>query len=283
MMRTYARYSIRIGIAAACLLGWGNAGYLQRAPAQSLSDYLTNPHGANAYLVSAPSATASGSGTTWDLLENLNGAPNLYGPTGGNPKEDILYEGAQISADSVQWYGQTAQWTFTLPSYISPSNVASAYFTSSMVADDIYHTTPPVDPDFAYNVWTYTGSQTTTPTNNVTALGTFANLPHGSPSGGPFTNWTTSGNFAVTNPSSSPTYTLVTHFDPQPFLIGYPQEWIGINTIDLHLTLNSPVDLSPSTPAPEPPFFQMAGLLGLGGLCWMRRRLPSLRPRSVVA
>lgn len=122
-----------------------------------------------------------------------------YGAADG--RADILYN------------GEVGTWNITLPPNVAGARVQSAFFRVSLIADDHYNA------DLAqYNlaVWV-----------NGNALGSStANLPHGSPYGGRFVNWTQRDySIALAAPPYSISFSNTSSLS----------NWFGVDWIELHL------------------------------------------------
>lgn len=138
------------------------------------------------------------------LRKELSGYPN-YGVVDG--RSDVLYT------------GEAATWRFTLPSTIDPATVQSAFFRVAMIADDHYA----VDLNaYSLAIWT----------NEAVRIAPGpARLPHGSPYGSPFTNWT-ERQYDVCLAPSAYSFTMA---NPSKTDSG---DWEAVDWVELHLLVN---------------------------------------------
>lgn len=188
--------AVKLYVALCFCLAWV-AGHAQaQEPPPNNVTFFTDP-------TPAVTIIPRGDGSEVILHKELSAYGN-YGAADG--RADILYT------------GEVATWNFGLPQDVDPATVRSAFFRTSLIADDHYGV--PLD-QFFLSVWT-----------NRNYLGNSpADLPHGSPFGTRFTNWV-ERDYATT--TATPPYS-VTLFNTSA--IG---GWYAIDWIELHLITGPP-------------------------------------------
>jgi hypothetical protein len=181
-------------------------------------------------ILSNPAFTVTPTPTGFILFKDLT-AFNAY----GTPGTDILYTGT------------SGTWTFDLTGVVNPSDVTSAFFRTSLAADD--HFTTPLS--------AYMLSVTVNGTAGYSGL---AGVPHGISSSFPFGAFT---NFAQRDdPLGSVMLVNTLGLANTSVFPTNAGDWLAVDWIELHLTT--------STEAPEPATLLLVGV-GIAAAASRRR------------
>jgi hypothetical protein len=156
-----------------------------------------------AFYVSDPEATFEQTDAGFSLIKNLSGYESNY---------DVLI------------IGQSAQWSFEIPTPGYTPHIKSAIVVLQLVADN--HDTP--IGGYSYELWA--GSDNGADAG-VCEYDSPVPLPHASPASGPFTNWTPVVENALVSPWLAFTVAL------SNTSAANPGDWIGVQSIVLQVTL----------------------------------------------